>query len=200
MYAQVIVLTYQSPEIDSYTYEIPKELEGKVKVGQLVSVPFGKRSPLGIVLSITPTVIPAKAGILKGDADPRIREDDKSSGVDKKEIRIKPVSSIVLEKPILYPYQIKLLIWMSSYYLAPMVNCLKTMLPEIPKRIEKLQITNKRAYFLDKLENYKLQNSNQTLVLVPSINHLPQILAKFPQSKNYAIYTNELKPAEKFNT
>ena len=51
MYAQVVVLTYQSPEIDSYTYEVPKKLKGSIKSGQLVEVPFGKRNPAGIVLN-----------------------------------------------------------------------------------------------------------------------------------------------------
>jgi len=49
MYAEVVVLTYQAPDIGTFTYEIPKNLEGKVKIGQLVQVPFGKRAPLGIV-------------------------------------------------------------------------------------------------------------------------------------------------------
>lgn len=50
MYAQVVVLTYQTPGIDSFTYEIPKELEKQIKIGQLVEVPFGKRNPTGILL------------------------------------------------------------------------------------------------------------------------------------------------------
>ena len=52
MYAQVVVLTYQPPDIDSYTYEIPKNLEKEIKIGQLVEIPFGKRNPLGIVISL----------------------------------------------------------------------------------------------------------------------------------------------------
>ena len=38
----------------------------------------------------------------------------------------------------------------------------------------------------------------QTLVLVPTINRLPETLAKFPSAKNYAIYHSELKTTEKF--
>lgn len=163
MYAQVVVLTYQSPQIDSYTYKVPDNLVGKIKIGQLVSVPFGKRNPMGVITSIV----------------------DRPSTIVK---NIKPISSIILGKPFLLPYQIKLLNWMAAYYLAPMINCLDAMLPEIPKRLINQQspITN--------------HQSIQTLVLVPSINQLPQTLAQFPQAKNYAVYTNELKTSEKIST
>ena len=50
MYTQIVVLTYQPPNIETYTYEIPKELEKLVKIGQLVEVPFGKRNPIGLIL------------------------------------------------------------------------------------------------------------------------------------------------------
>ena len=52
MYAEVVVLTYQAPDIGSFTYEIPKNLEGQIKIGQVVQVPFGKRNPMGIVYEI----------------------------------------------------------------------------------------------------------------------------------------------------
>ena len=52
MYADIVVLTYQSPEIESYTYKVPKELEKQIKPGQLVQVPFGKRNPFGIIVTV----------------------------------------------------------------------------------------------------------------------------------------------------
>src|SRR3990167_3916508 len=102
MYADVVVLTYQSPEIDSYTYEVPENLEPKLKIGQLVQVPFGTRSPLGIVVKI---------------------KDQKPQGV-----RTRPILSFAFPTPLLLPWQIELLKWMASYYLAPMVNCLESIL------------------------------------------------------------------------
>ncbi len=162
MFTQVVVLSYQSPETDSFTYEIPKNLEGKIKIGQVISVPFGKRNPFGIVLSVNnnlPTTIK----------------------------NIKPVISIILEKPILLPYQIKLLKWLSGYYIAPMINCLKALLPQFPKKLDNQQLTTNN------------QQLTQTLILVPSLNHIPQVMSQFPQAKNYAVYTNELKTSEKFN-
>ncbi len=156
MYASVVVLTYQPPEIDSYTYEIPKSLN--VKTGQLVSIPFGKRNPQGIVIGFQNQIDPA--------------------------IKTKPIASIILEQPILLPYQIDLLKWMTNYYLAPMANCLDAMLPNIPKKISDVKTSAPKL--------------PQTLVLIPSIDRIPETLANFPQAKNYVLYHNQLKASEKF--
>ncbi len=53
MYAEVVVLTYQAPDINSFTYEVPKELEKEIKIGQLVEVPFGIRNPMGVIINIS---------------------------------------------------------------------------------------------------------------------------------------------------
>ena len=162
MYAQIVVLTYQSPEIKSYTYEIPKGLD--VKVGQLVSVPFGSRNPLGIVLEL------------------------RAQRLEVSGQKIRPINSIVLKSPILLPYQIELLKWLNFYYQAPMVNCAKAMLPDIPKNPSSVSPIS-----------IKQSTVNQTLVLVPSINQIPQTLALFPNAKNYALYHGEQKPWERFS-
>ncbi|MDP2632396.1 MAG: hypothetical protein Q8P25_01600 [Candidatus Curtissbacteria bacterium] len=169
MYANVVVLTYQSPDIDSYTYEIPKNVEAEIKVGQLVTVPFGNRNPTGLILN-TENILP-----------------------DTK-IQIKPISSIILNKPILLSHQIKLLKWLAAYYHAPMVNCLQTMLPPIPKEISSFHFAKANETF----PVSSFQFDKQTLVLVPSINQIPETLAKYPKAKNYVVYHNELKTFEKF--
>ncbi|KKR51228.1 MAG: Primosomal protein N [Candidatus Curtissbacteria bacterium GW2011_GWA1_40_16] len=173
MYADVVVLTYQSPEIDSYTYLIPKELEKEIKIGQLVEVPFGKRNPLGIVVNTSREIRNSKFEIRN----------------------LKEINSIKLDKPILLPYQITLLKWMSAYYLAPMVNCLNTILPELPRKLLMVNGSWKKENITT---NYELSTMNQHLILIPSINRIPETLAKFPKAKNYVVYHNELKPAEKF--
>ncbi len=206
MYAQVVVLTYQSPEIDSYTYLVPKELEKEIKVGQLVEVPFGKRNPQGIVVAILDQIL--------NQACPEKILDQVQNDMfgvqDDKKVVIKPISKIVLENPLLLPYQIELIKWMSSYYLAPMVNCLETMIPDIPKRVEQLEgIPTARRSKTETLITYESGNRAlaggkdatgpaQSLILVPSINKIPETMAKFPKAKNYVVYHNELKTSEKF--
>ncbi len=169
MYADIVVLTYQSPKINSYTYLIPKGLEGEVKVGQLVEVPFGKRNPQGIVIATR----------------------DQKPETSIKENLIKPISKILLSHQLLLPYQVDLLKWMSSYYLAPMVNCMEVMMPFQSSKVRPLSFPRPDLVT-------KSLFRNQSLILVPTINRIPETMAKFPKAKNYAVYHNELKPAEKF--
>src|SRR3990167_5818961 len=182
MYADVFVLTYQAPDIDTYTYEIPKNLEGLIKPGQLVQMPFGKRTPVGIILS--------------ADYQPPTTN-----------YQIKPINSIIFQTPILLSHQIKLLKWMAFYYHAPMVNCLKAILPELPAKLSNYSSSGvKRNREVSSENKFSTSSNNiqkavkQTLVLVPTINRLPETLAKFPGAKNYVLYHTEQKVADRFAT
>src|SRR3989344_5441885 len=131
MYADVVVLTYQSPDINSFIYLIPKNLERNIKVGQLVEVPFGNRNPMGIVVGLHVSHPEQREGSLDSFAN---AQNDRSKHQNDKRVVIKPISSILLESPILLPYQVELLKWMGAYYISPMVNCLNAILPELPHR------------------------------------------------------------------
>ena len=170
MFADVVVLTYQSPDIPYFTYKIPANLEKEIKVGQLVEVPFGSRKPMGIVIG-------------KRDTKQETRD----------EIKIKDIGRIVATQPLLLPYQVRLALWMSKYYLAPMVNCVEAMLPFNVK-----QVSSAKARPLPKISltlRPGLSQASQTLVLLPTLNRIAQTLALFPKARNYVIYTNELKPS-----
>ena len=185
MYAEVVVLTYQAPDIGTFTYEIPKNLEKQIKIGQLVQVPFGSRNPQAIVLDTRSDLV------LISRSDLNVE-------------KIKSITSIVFEQPILLPYQIELLRWTASYYFAPMVNCLEAMLPQLPSKLSNYSSsgaqrnregTNESKFSTDSNNSQKI---SQTLVLIPSINRLPETLARFPNAKNYVLYHNQLKTAERF--
>src|SRR3989344_2643725 len=186
MYVEVVVLTYQAPDIGSFTYEIPKNLEKQIKVGQLVQVPFGKRNPQAIVLDT------------RSDLGVRTRSD---LVVEK----IKSIDSIVIEQPILLPHQIALLKWLTSYYFAPMVNCLEAMLPQLPTKLSSYSSSEpegrieKFTSFSSRLRSSNMQKAvSQTLVLVPTITRIPQIMPLFKSAKNYIFYHNQLKSSERF--
>ena len=227
MYAQVVVLTYQPPEIDSYTYLVPKSLEKDLKVGMLVKIPFGTRSPFGIVVGTNSNIR-------------NLPFDKKLAQGKQLEIRnLKKISGIFFSKPLLLPYQIELLKWMSFYYHAPMVNCLEAMLPGIPKQLsgemrgvapvkgfqtaQSKGTESNQADFISKraLTGHQRRAStpsagklatgpralqitgpvlHQTLILIPSINRLPEIMSRFTSAKNYAVYHNELTTSQKFAT
>jgi len=166
MYADVVVLTYQAPDIGVFTYQIPHDLENIIKIGHLVEVPFGNRSPQGIVIGTKVT---------------------KPEG-----IQVRPIIRQSFPEPLLLAYQIELLKWMSSYYQASIVNCLKAILPELPR---KLLIVNSQS----KSTLHSPFTIHQTIVLVPSINRIAEILARFPQAKNYVLFHNQLKTSEIFS-
>lgn len=99
--------------------------------------------------------------------------------------KLKQIDGPIFEKPFLLPYQLELLKWMSHYYLATMGNCLNSILPQLPT---KFSILNSQ---------FSINKQGQTLVLVPTINNIPQTMALFPKATNPVVYHSELKPAEK---
>ena len=85
-----------------FTYEVPVELLGRVRVGQLLRVPFHGRITRGFALSLTETP-PA--------------------------FSTKPVMSIEDESPFFSPALLKLVKWIASYTASPIEVVLKTAIP-----------------------------------------------------------------------
>jgi len=91
-----------SPLSLAFHYSIPPALREKVAIGQLVQVPFGPRRLQGIVV-----------GLADRAPVPQTRD----------------IEDIVDPEPVLLPVQIELARWISSFYLAPLIDCLRLMLP-----------------------------------------------------------------------
>ena len=87
---------------DLFDYQIPPEIEGKLKPGNLVVVPFGSQAAQGIVFSLI---------------------DEPSVAVTK------PISSLVDEEPVLTGWQMSLAERMSREKLATLPQCLDLMVP-----------------------------------------------------------------------
>ncbi len=91
-----------SPLSLAFHYSIPPGLREKAAIGQLVQVPFGPRRLQGIVVGLT----------------------DRSPVPETRDIE-----EIVDPEPALSLVQIELARWISGYYLAPLIDCLRLMLP-----------------------------------------------------------------------
>ncbi len=87
---------------DVFTYHLPAELEGQVKLGQLVQAPFGRQTVQGVVVDF-----PAQAGVSQTKAIQRI---------------IDPAA-------VLTPQQIALARSLAHDWLAPLSVCVGLMLP-----------------------------------------------------------------------
>jgi len=100
MYAEVAfpISSYQT-----FTYQIPEELNDRVKVGVRVKAPLGRRMVQGVVVSKTET--------------------SKFKG------KIRGLSALVDDLPVLDEQLWELLQWTSRYYLTPLGQVAKTAMP-----------------------------------------------------------------------
>ncbi len=93
------------------TYQVPPSIEGELRVGQLVAVPYGERLVEGIVWELH-SDIPA-ADLLSLEAGEVLR----------------PITTILDLQPALLPHQMSLAQWISEYYVTPLSQVALMMLP-----------------------------------------------------------------------
>ncbi len=130
------------------TYIVPAELEGTIRVGQLVAIPYGERLVEGLIWEIITSVEavihsarssshgrdqsgPYKAGNeLPGDptsnASPSV-----GALVDSEYVAstLRPIHAILDPEPALLPHQMTLAQWISEYYVTPLPQAALMMLP-----------------------------------------------------------------------
>ena len=89
----------------TFTYSVPESLENKLEPGMRVKASFGQRAQIGYCLE-TMLVLPSKPSY-----------------------KLKAISDIVDNRPIFTPDLIKLITWISDYYLSPIGLCFKAAHP-----------------------------------------------------------------------
>jgi primosomal protein N' (replication factor Y) len=99
LYAEVAVEAARGSGRETYTYAVPEGVE--VVPGHRVTVPFGRRSTYGFVVSLA-------------TEDP---------GVE-----VKPIATAGSE-PLLLPHQVELARLVADHYWLPLIECLRAMLP-----------------------------------------------------------------------
>ncbi len=98
-----------TPVPNTFTYS---SAEG-VEPGTRVLVPFGRRRLVGVVL---------------GEGNPEVR---------KKGVALKPIDAILDTSPVYSSVTLKLAQWLSSYYMHPIGEVLRTMLPASSSKVVK---------------------------------------------------------------
>lgn len=160
--AKVAVIAIDLPLDRLYSFHIPLELEGKVKVGSLVEVPLGRaeRRYKGICINIS---------------SKRLRT------------TLRPIVGVISEGPLLDQHLIDLGRWISDYYIAPIGTVLSSMLPSSIKssagKINKSRpraqasliteeikdpnftLTADQARALERIETLQRQNSFSVILL-----------------------------------
>ena len=102
-FAEVVPDTRSLLPRDSYTYEVPPELDEAAALGTRVEIPFGKRSIMGYVVA-------------RGDAATR---DD-----------VRAIESVIDPEPFLSPQHVALSRWIAERYCAPLNEVIRAMVPK----------------------------------------------------------------------
>lgn len=116
----------------TFTYSVPRDLEGQIKVGIRVLVPFGKQKLEGFVLKINNNLNP--------------------------EFSLKDILMIIDTEPILNKEMLDLGIYINKKTLAPLISCYQTMLPSALKAKKNLQVNKKYLTYLKLNKTTELGN------------------------------------------
>ncbi len=100
MFAEIIVNAPNLP--GAFHYSIPDDLRATLRAGHLVTVPFGTRRAQGVVVALSDTAPVAQ---------------------------LKAIESLIDADPVLTSAQLDLAYWIAHTYLAPLIECLRLMLP-----------------------------------------------------------------------
>ena len=107
--AQVIPLIRLKRDLNYFDYLIPNALQGQIKIGQLVEIPFRNKNVKGVVLNLV-----------------------ESSKFENE--KLKCIEKIIDPLPFLQNWQLDLIKFMSEHYFVSMAMVLKMIMPEIPKK------------------------------------------------------------------
>jgi primosomal protein N' (replication factor Y) len=99
LYAEVAVEAGRSLDRETYTYQVPDGID--VVPGHRVTVPFGRRSSYGFVVSLA---------------------------TDEPGVETKPIATAGGD-PLLLPHQVALARLVADHYWVPLIECLRAMLP-----------------------------------------------------------------------
>ncbi|MBQ0033438.1 MAG: primosomal protein N' [bacterium] len=102
-----------------FTYEVPEALQKKLAVGQLLSVPFGRREARGFAMEVCGSeTLPPQGVVTK-----------RGGAVSAPQFKTKPVTAIVDETPFFSPALLELVKKVAAYTASPIEAVLKTALP-----------------------------------------------------------------------
>lgn len=132
------------PIYQTYTYEVPSELEPSIRPGYRVVVPIGKRKITGYVISVL---------------DQCLRSD------------LKPIDDLLDDSPALQPDLLLLAAWIATYYICPIGEVIKAMLPAGINLESNVEIKLIKSY--DEVKDYLQVNRvpTQAKILALLLDH-----------------------------
>ena len=161
MYAEII-LNSEAIEIDRpFTYKVPLDMEEKVKVGQIVKVPFGVRSK------------PVEGFIL----DLKAEEEMKVS------FKMKSILSVENEEPVITEDDLKLINFLREEYLCKYIDAIRLLIPVGILKGAKSKRRNVIVFIDDNLE--KIKNKDGYIEIIDFIKRNTGKYTKTELSKEH---------------
>ena len=163
MYAEII-LNSEAIEIDRpFTYKVPLDMEEKVKVGQIVKVPFGARSK------------PVEGFIL----DLKAEEEMKVS------FKMKNILSVENEEPVITEDDLKLINFLREEYLCKYIDAIRLLIPVGILKGAKSKSRNVIVFIDDNLE--KIKNKDGYIETIDFIKRNTGKYTKTELSKDHGL-------------
>ena len=161
LYAEII-LNSEAIEIDRpFTYKVPLDMEEKVKVGQIVKVPFGVRSK------------PVEGFIL----DLKAEEEMKVS------FKMKSILSVENEEPVITEDDLKLINFLREEYLCKYIDAIRLLIPVGIVKGAKSKSRNVIVFINDNLE--KIKNKDGYIEIIDFIKRNTGKYTKTELSKEH---------------
>ena len=161
LYAEII-LNSEAIEIDRpFTYKVPLDMEEKVKVGQIVKVPFGVRSK------------PVEGLIL----DLKAEEEMKVS------FKMKSILSVENEEPVITEDDLKLINFLREEYLCKYIDAIRLLIPVGILKGAKSKSRNVIVFINDNLE--KIKNKDGYIEIIDFIKRNTGKYTKTELSKEH---------------
>ncbi len=168
---------------EAFTYTVPEELRSDIKIGSRVEVPFKRSYKTGIVVAL--------------DRNPQSASLKKTAG-QKKNISLKPVKSLLDVDPFLSINILRLIDWVSQYYMSASGLALKNAVPsafftgkkagkprimyeEEAKKSKHLNLTNDQKKALSEINSvdkgvfliHGVTGSGKTEIYIKAVTSLP---------------------------
>ena len=161
LYAEII-LNSEAIEIDRpFTYKVPLDMEEKIKVGQIVKVPFGVRSK------------PVEGFIL----DLKAEEEMKVS------FKMKNILSVENEEPVITEDDLKLINFLREEYLCKYIDAIRLLIPVGILKGAKSKSRNVIVFINDNLE--KIKNKDGYIEIIDFIKRNTGKYTKTELSKEH---------------
>jgi len=118
----------------TFTYAVPASLEGRAEVGSRVVVPFRRRAMIGVIVEVRdnaaePRRVSDAASGLDEKSKSKAQHRGRGGGTEVTEKTIREITEVLDGVPALPPALVELGKWVAGYYLAPVGEVFRSMLP-----------------------------------------------------------------------